>query len=499
MNTHKNIGIWIRVSTDMQVQGDSPEHHEKRAKLYAEAKGWNVITVYRLDAMSGKSVMDYAETKRMLKDISDGTITGIIFSKLARLARNTKELLEISELFRESNADLISLAESIDTSSPAGRLFFTIIAAMAQWEREEIADRVAASVPIRARMGKPLGGPGSFGYRWEDRELVVDEKEAPVRKLLYEIFSKSKRKKSTANELNKLGYRTRNGSMFSATTVGRLLQDSTAKGVRIANYTKSLGEGKKWIMKPESDWVKLPCPAIVSEELWNECNQILVQQERKKGTVGPKPVYLLSGYIYCNCGKKMYVYNEAPVYKCKPCKRKIEVIDIDTIFHEQLKSFLLTESNIETINKKSNQVIEEKELLLTTLRSEQTRLRKNVEKWLELRVSNEFSKEDFATVYKPVELQLRQIEEQLPQLEAEIDFLKIQHLSTDTIIQDAQDLYKNWIDLPFEDKRSIIETITDRITINTDTIDIALAYLPSPYLSKNPGKSERISRGSYWR
>ena len=95
MEKMKNVGLWIRVSTEMQVQDESPEHHEKRAKMYAEAKGWNVVTIYRLDALSGKSVLEYPETKRMLKDIKDGTITGIIFSKLARLARNTKELLEI--------------------------------------------------------------------------------------------------------------------------------------------------------------------------------------------------------------------------------------------------------------------------------------------------------------------------------------------------------------------------------------------------------------------
>ena len=95
----KRVGIWIRVSTEDQVRGESPETHERRARLYAEAKGWNVIEVYRLDAVSGKTVKETPEAKKMLADIKDGHITGLIFSKLARLARNTKELLEFAELF----------------------------------------------------------------------------------------------------------------------------------------------------------------------------------------------------------------------------------------------------------------------------------------------------------------------------------------------------------------------------------------------------------------
>ena len=86
----KQVGIWIRVSTEDQARGESPEHHEQRARYYAQAKGWTVREVYHLEAVSGKAVIALPESKRMLQDIASGKITGLIFSKLARLARNTR-------------------------------------------------------------------------------------------------------------------------------------------------------------------------------------------------------------------------------------------------------------------------------------------------------------------------------------------------------------------------------------------------------------------------
>src|SRR5262249_43652853 len=99
------------------------EHHEKRARAYADSKEWRVREVYHLEGVSGKSVREHPEAKRMLDHVASGHITGLIFSKLARLARNTRELLDFADFFRDHGADLISLQEAIDPPSPGGRLF----------------------------------------------------------------------------------------------------------------------------------------------------------------------------------------------------------------------------------------------------------------------------------------------------------------------------------------------------------------------------------------
>jgi len=478
-DVQKSVGIWIRVSTEDQAKGESPEHHGQRAKYYAQAKGWDVREVYHLEAVSGKSVLQHPETQRMLADIRRGHISAIIFSKLARLARNTRELLDFADIFRSCDADLVSLQESIDTSTPAGRLFYTMIAAMAQWEREEIAERVAASVPIRAKLGKSLGGAAPFGYQWVDKKLLPDPEEAPVRRRIYELFADHRRRRTVARILNDAGHRTRNGSKFSDTTITRLLEDPTAKGLRRANYTQSLGQKKHWKMKPTSDWVFQEVEAIVPEELWEACNGILTGQRGASKRTTKHAVQLFAGVAYCACGHKMYVPTNTAKYTCLSCRNKVPTDDLEAVFFEQLRDFLLSPEDITAHLKQVDETIGQKEEIVSGLRRELEKVNTEMDVVYRLYVEKQISSEGFGKRNRPLEERAKQIEDEIPCLQAEVDVLKISLLSSDENLNAARNLYGQWPKLSFEDKRKIVENIVERITVGDGEISIELYYLPS--------------------
>jgi site-specific DNA recombinase len=473
----KNVGIWIRVSTEDQARGESPQHHEQRAREYAKFNGWAVKELYDLSGVSGKTVMDHPEARRMLADIKRGHIKGIIFSKLARLARNTKELLEFADIFRRDNADMISLQEKIDTSSPAGRLFYTIIAAMAQWEREEIADRVKASINIRAKLGKSLGGAAPFGYMWRDNKLLVNPTEAPVRKLMYELFSQQKRMKGVARVLNKMGYRTRKGARFTDTTVLRLLQDTTAKGLYRANHTFRDAKGKLHL-KSESEWVSTPVEAIISEDRWNECNQLLAARKAER-PLGPKPVHLFAGLLQCGCGQNMYVFSRTSKYICRKCRTKIPMEDMEGIFRDELENFFVSAEKIKAHLASANEFLAEKKARLTAHTQQLEKVRAEMRKTYQIYQADQISPEGFGKIYRPLEEQEKSLASELPKLQGEVDALEMHQSSSEEVVAEAANLHKRWPSFTNPEKRRIIESITEKIVIKGDEIDITLCYMPS--------------------
>jgi site-specific DNA recombinase len=475
---NKPVGIWIRVSTEDQAKGESPEHHEERARSYAKSKGWQVKEVYNLAGQTGKAVMQHPEARRMMKDIERGHITGLEFSKLARLSRNRRELEDFSDFFNKHRADLISLSEAIDTSTAGGRMFFHLLGVFAQWEREEITERVNASVLTRAKLGKSINGTSPYGYVWKDRKLVIKPEEAAIRRKAYELFLQYRRKGQVAKELNAAGYRTRNGNIWRDTSIERILNESSAKGVYVFNTMRLVGTWQTEL-KPESEWGRAECPPIVSETLWNQVNQIIEEQLKSWKKPGKPPVHLFSGLAHCSCGHKMYVAANSPKYFCRKCCNKIAIVDLEAIVRDEMKLFFGQSERIAGHLEAANRNLTEKSELLGTHQREIVKAREEMHQTHQLYLHKQISGDGFRDLYTPAEERLNQLLTELPKLEAEVDFLKVNKMSADDVLHESASLYDRWPKMEVPEKRKIVEAIIEKVVIGDGEIDITYSHLPT--------------------
>ena len=479
----KNIGVWIRVSSEDQARGESPAHHLERARHSAAARGWHIKEVYDLAGISGKSVKEHPECQRMMADIKKGHISGLMFSKLARLARNTKELLEFSDYFRDHNADLISLSENIDTSSPAGRLFFTIIAAMATWEREEIADRQKASVIIRAKLGKTINGRAPYGYQWKNRELVQHPDEAPIRRKAYDLFLQYRRKGTVAKLLNAEGHRTREGTLFRDCTIARMLTCPSAKGVYFFNRFRKTGSWSE-SEKPESEWGRAECPPIVPEDTWNQINQIIEEQLKQHKRPGKVPVNSFGNRLWCECGSRMYERKNTGKFHCRACNRKVPVEGLEEFMREELHRFYGSPQQVALRLDDAKKNLTENEEALTALQRQIQKVRDEMAHMLKLSMDGHITPQGFGEFYKPAEERLTQLLAGLPKLEADVNRLRVNQVSVEEVVHEARTLYEQWPKLDNDRKRTIVETVFERIELKdgeNGRTKIAITYsgLPS--------------------
>jgi site-specific DNA recombinase len=499
------VGVWIRVSTDEQAQGDSPEHHRKRAEQYAEFNHWEILEVYDLSGVSGKTVLDHPEAQRMLHDIREGRIEGLIFSKLARLARNVRELIEISEIFEKYHAALISLEEKIDTSSPAGRLLFVVIGALAQWEREEISARVAASVPIRAKLGKQIGGQGPFGYRWvqehenEQKRLLPNFEEAPAVREIYSIFRREKKYLTVVKIMNGRGFRTRKGQEFTRTSIKRILTDPIYKGTRRANYSQSKGNKKSWVLKPEKQWVYVPVDPIIPVKDWEEVQTIIAQIEKK---YPGEPLFLgkykFGGRVVCQCGEKMYVAKysgmKVPRYRCRSCHLKINEDVLIQELREGLHQIVINPDQLAGSMLSDDTVIQQKTAELKAAQRELSSVERKTSDLLDLHSNRSVDKPTFTDRMSAPTAQRDQLHERIPRLEAEIDYAEIQKVGKAHVVTQAAHLGALWDDMTEDDQAKTIKEIVKRVIIGKDSINIELFYLPEVMLLD---KSDRTSKDSW--
>lgn len=229
----KKACVYTRVSTDAQGEDGkvSLPEQERMAKACIESKGWQYVRTFEDNGYSGRTT-DRPALQEMLSEIEKGNIDAVVIYKLDRLSRKQRDTLTIiEEYLLKNNVDLVSLNETLDTSSPWGRAMIGVLSSFNQLESENIALRTAMGRYATAREGGYAGGKPPLGYKAVNGQLVIVPEEAEIVRLVFSLRESGATLKGITDELNNRGYRSKKGNEFKHSAIQTILNnESTYRG-----------------------------------------------------------------------------------------------------------------------------------------------------------------------------------------------------------------------------------------------------------------------------
>ena len=246
----RRLGIYARVSTheqdyegstsiDKQIAAGNLEAH--RLGQFDEVE---VVKVYEDIGASGALGMnERPEGQRALADARRGKLDTLVCYSMDRFTRSAAKGLADFERLEAAGVDVIFIKENIDTSQPSGRLFRTILAAFAEFEREQIRDRTMAASYARAKKGIWPGGMPPYGYEIdpETGKLVEADIEAPTVRLVFKMRSQGSAILDIKAKLDTMGLVTRRGNPWHERAIRRLLADDRYLGKVVRQYANAGG------------------------------------------------------------------------------------------------------------------------------------------------------------------------------------------------------------------------------------------------------------------
>lgn len=275
-----------RVSTEKEVQLNSLINQANYFNdMIAEVKKWNHIGSYVDEGISGTQVYKRDDFLRMIEDARLGKFDLIVTKEISRFARNTIDSIKYTQLLLSYGVIVFFVSDNINTINPDSEFRLTLMASMAQDEVRKLSERVKFGIRRSIKDGK-VGGGGLYGYIKKNCKLIINESEAPAVRKIFSLYSSGEYGfKKIAEILAGDGYFTRNGKVFSDTTLRKMIINPRYKGWYTANMSEVEDyKTHKKVSKAKEEWVIYKdesgsIPAIVSEEIWNKANEI--HNERK--------------------------------------------------------------------------------------------------------------------------------------------------------------------------------------------------------------------------
>lgn len=219
----KAIG-YVRVSTDKQADGGvSLEAQAEKVRAMATVQGVELLDII-IDAGQSAKTLDRPGMARLLKLVDSRAVDCVIVAKLDRITRSVKDLAELLDRFNRREVSLVSVADSLDTRTAAGRLVLNIMVSVSQWEREAIGERTKDAMAHMKATGARVGNI-AFGFQLgENGQLVPNQAERDIIAKVRELQVAGYSLREIAAELNRQGFTTRRGSAWRHEYVAGILK-----------------------------------------------------------------------------------------------------------------------------------------------------------------------------------------------------------------------------------------------------------------------------------
>jgi site-specific DNA recombinase len=321
MEDTKRAVAYVRVSTDMQVDGYSLDAQKASIERYARAHDIEIVKVYKDEGRSGKSIAGREDFISMLNDIESGAVTVnyIIVYKLSRFGRNSADVLNSLQQIQLHNVNLICADEGLNSAHAYSKMMLTVLSAVAEVERDNIVEQTMSGRRQKAAEGKWNGGFPPYGYSINaDDILEINEDEAPAVRVIYEKYLEGTGFNGIAKYLNRQGYNKiprKNGTLtsWSAKLVRDIIDNPVYKGYIAYGRRKKekiKGTENEYRLVRQKDYlcVEGRHKPIISEEVWEAARNLREETGVASPPSSGRPrLHLLSGILRCpECGGPMY-------------------------------------------------------------------------------------------------------------------------------------------------------------------------------------------------
>ena len=370
IRTNNKVALYARFSSDNQ-RTESIDAQLRAMKLYCQQHNFIIVDTY-IDEAKSATTDRRPSFQKMINDSASRTFNIVLVHKLDRFARNRYDSAVYKRELKKNGVTVYSVLENLD-DSPESIMMEAVLEGMAEYYSQNLARETIKGLKENALQCKHTGGIAPLGYDIdpETRKLVINEEEAKVVKLIFEMYGNGYGYSAILDRLHELNYKTKIGNDFQKNSLYGILSNPKYQGLYCYNRCSAkTSEGKRnnHLYKDEEDiiFIEGGCPQIVSKELYANVQERITEHRHTGGRENAKQSYLLSGKVFCKeCGKAMngnsrfsgrskllHVTYKCPSRKYCCCNKEINRNYLESYVVELIEKEILNTSSLKKLQRK---------------------------------------------------------------------------------------------------------------------------------------------------